>query len=146
MSNFRFLLVTAPFALTAACATTETQTASTGPNLETVFVETVPAGVTATSYWGDRCVTPCNLRLSSSKGGVITLEKQGYAVEQRFVTSGLGHYSRPPRMFGSYGPLVVEPQPDPGDAMIQYRYWLGQPEGPFSSLDVHRVLVEMTPA
>lgn len=143
MSNLHILAGSCAILALPACAT---QSEMPPPDLKMVKVETIPSGVTATSYNGARCITPCMLSLSSSRGGVITLEKKGYAVEQRYVTAGLGR-ARPNStyLFGSYGPEIVEPEIDPGDAMIQYRFHLSDPSGPLTDLDVRRVLVKMVP-
>lgn len=137
-------LITVPlFALSACAMQGQGQLASNeGPNLQNVRVTTSPAGVTATSYAGYQCTTPCTLKLSSKKGGLITFEKPGYEVEQRFVTAGHGS-ARPARLFGDYGPLMVVPEKGPSDAMIQYRYYLDQPNDQFNELDVRSVSVTM---
>lgn len=143
MPTLRIIATASALLALPACAT---QSDMPSPDLKMVKVETIPSGATATSYNGDQCITPCVLTLSSSRGGVITLEKTGYAVEQRYVTAGLGR-GRPNStyLFGSYGPTIVEPEPDPGDAMIQYRFHLADPSGPLTDLDVRRVLVKMVP-
>jgi hypothetical protein len=49
-----------------------------GGNHEIVLIETEPAGAEAVTAEGERCITPCELRLPKMKVQVVWLEKDGF--------------------------------------------------------------------
>ncbi|MCA1733235.1 MAG: hypothetical protein LC732_06480 [Acidobacteria bacterium] len=86
--NLQVLLLVFPTCMLTACLSL------TGMDQNSVLIETEPAGALATSLSGERCTTPCSMRIRKIAGQVIRLEKPGLEpaevrVESRITPGGV---------------------------------------------------------
>lgn len=108
-----------------------------------VKIATNPAGAVATSEYGDSCVTPCSLRLLMSRGGDITITKEGY---EPYIAEIGSSVSKTKAFFGSTADAAYYlDDPDIATFAIDAVDNLVNADSKYKSLDAYSIAVRLMP-
>ncbi len=112
-------------------------------NSAPVKIMTAPSGAIAKSEYGDTCVTPCSLRLLMSRGGAITIAKEGYEDYAAHVGSRV---SKAKAVVGATADAAYYlDDPSPAVVAVDFLESLFNSNANYKELDSYSIIVRLTP-
>ena len=113
---------------------------------DSISITSTPSGALATTNYGDSCRTPCKLRLLSGSGGTVTVEKEGFEVQE--IEVGVRRSGTKTALTATDSALLAA-DPDPLNILLSGLDRLIDGRGQTHKIDlrdVHVVMQELTPA